>query len=65
MTIYKFKSFEEAEQVLWVFHPRREYYRRVAGLYEIVFRISPPKCRRGIFKFRSIEDANRSDDINP
>lgn len=59
MTIYKFNSFEEAERALWDFNPHTEFYRRVAGLYEIAFRISPPQCKHGIFKFRSIEDANR------
>lgn len=63
MTIQKFNSFEEAERALWDFNPQTEYYRRVAGLYEIAFRISPPQCRRGIIKFRSIEDANRNNEL--
>ncbi len=58
MPVYKFKTFEDAERALWTLNPDDEYYRRVRGLFEIAFRLAPPKCRRGIFRFSSIEEAN-------
>lgn len=57
MPIYKFKSFEDAERALWNFNPDTGYYLQVSKLFELGFRLSPPQCRRGIFKFRSLEEA--------
>lgn len=60
MPVYKFKSFEEAERALWNFNPDAGYYRRVAGLFELAFRLSPPKCRRGVLAFHSLDEAKNS-----
>ncbi len=60
MPVYPFKSFDEAQKALWNFNPDDAYYRRVAQLFELAFRLSPPRCRRGVFPFRSIEEAGLS-----
>ncbi len=64
MPIYKFKSFEDARRALWNLKPDAEYYRQVSRLFAIGFRISPPACKRGIFPFRSINEANASNKRN-
>lgn len=35
MTIQKFKSFEEAERVLWNFNPDEEYIKQVSAFFLI------------------------------
>lgn len=59
MPIYKYKSFEEAERALWNFHPDEAYYEKVAELWEFANKLSPINCPQGIFKFKSIEEANK------
>lgn len=59
MGIQKFKTFEEAERALWCFHPDKEYYKRVAELWKLANYLCPPNFPRGIFKYRTIEEANR------
>ena len=58
MPLYKYKTFKEARQSLWNYNPDAAYYRRVAQLFNIGFKLAPPVCRRGVFPFRSIEEAN-------
>jgi hypothetical protein len=62
MPIYKFKSFEEAEQALWNFHPDEAYFRKVADLWNFAGRLLPISCQKGIFKFKSLEAANKHRD---
>ena len=59
MPIYKYKTFEEAERALWNFHPDEAYYEKVAELWEFANQLSPINYPRGIFKFKSIEEANK------
>lgn len=58
MPIYKYKTFEEAEEALWNLQPDKAYFKRVAELWDFADKLSPIKYPRGIFKFRSIEEAN-------
>jgi hypothetical protein len=58
MPLYKFKSFEDARQALWNYNPDAEYFRRIAQLFKIGFKLAQPVCRRGIFTFRNIDEAN-------
>lgn len=58
MPVYKFKSYEQARQALWNFNPDNDYFIRIARLFNLGFRLSPPVCRRGVFYFRNIEEAN-------
>ena len=59
MPLYKFKSFEEAEQALWNFKPDPEYYRQVSQLFDLAFRLAPPRNTPGILKYKSINEAGR------
>ena len=59
MPIYKYKTFEEAERALWNFNPDEQYYDRVAKLWEFANELNPINYPRGIFKFKTIEEANR------
>lgn len=62
MPIYKYKSFEAAERALWNFHPDAAYYKKVAELWAFANKLCPIKYPRGIFKFRTLEEANRHRD---
>ena len=59
MSIRKFKSFEDAEQALWEFHPDKEYYARLRTFFSMAERLSPIKPQPGIRKFRNIEEKDR------
>jgi len=59
MPVFKFRTYEEAEKAQWNFHPDEVYFLRVARLFEFAQKVNPVHYPRGIFKYRSIEDANR------
>jgi hypothetical protein len=59
MPVYKYKTFEDAERALWNFHPDEAYFNRVAELWRFADRLSPIEYPKGIFRFRSIEEANQ------
>lgn len=56
--IQKFSTFEEAEEALYCFEPDQEYFERVARLWDFADTLCPRKCVRGIFRYRSIQEAN-------
>ncbi len=58
MPVYKYHTFAEAEQALWTLHPDQEYFKRIADLREFANALSPITYPRGIFKFKTIEEAN-------
>ena len=61
-TIQKFKTLEDADKALFCFNPDRSYYERVARLWDFVDWICPRKYPPGVFRYRSIEEANRQAD---
>ncbi len=58
MPVYKFKTCEEAERALWNFHPDERHFERVKKLWNFANELSPIRYPRGIFKFKTIEEAN-------
>lgn len=60
MSVQKFKTHEEAQRALWCFHPDEEYYKRVSRLFKLANRLCPPNFPRGVFKYRTIEEANKA-----
>jgi hypothetical protein len=62
MPVYKYKTFEEAERALWNFHPDEAYFRKVAELWNFANKLLPVSYSKGIFKFRSMEEANKHRD---
>ena len=61
-TIQKFSTFEAAEEALCYFEPDQHYFERVARLWDFVDGVCPRKYSRGIFRYRSIEEANEQAD---
>ena len=59
MPVYKFKSHKEAERALWNFNPDEAYFKRVAELWKFANQLSDIKYPRGVFRFKSITDANK------
>jgi len=57
MSVQKFKTFEEAEQALWNFNPDEKYYRQVADLFNLMVKLHPLRNQKGVFKFKTFEDA--------
>ena len=60
MPVYKFRSFQEAERALWLPTGDPRLAEKLRALWKAAWflggRFTPP---RGVFKFRSIEEANR------
>ncbi|MBN1559634.1 hypothetical protein JW998_05250 [candidate division KSB1 bacterium] len=59
MAIQRFRSFQDAEEALWVMKPDREYYQRVAEHWDFVRMLRPADIPKGIFKFKTIQEANQ------
>jgi len=59
MPVQKFKTFEEAEIALLNPYPDDAYFSRVAELWNFADKLNRVSYPRGIFKFRTLEDANR------
>lgn len=59
MSIQKFKTFNDAEKALWCFKPDKEYYNQVIELFEFANQICPPEFPHGIFKYKTMEEANK------
>jgi len=58
MPVYKFKTFEEAERALWNFYPDEAYYEHLKELWDFADRLNPIEYPKGIFKFKSLKEAN-------
>jgi hypothetical protein len=54
-----YSSFEEARRDQWIFTPDEEYYRKIREFYQFASRLSPPKCKVGITKFRNIAELQK------
>lgn len=59
MPVQKFKTLEDAEKALVINEPNEAYFKRVAQLFRFANKLNPIKWPKGIFKFRTIEDANQ------
>ncbi len=68
MPVIKYRSFEEAQKAMWCFWPTREYYRKLADLFEFSNQIFSHFQRPlpGILKYKSFDQSSRlSIDQNP
>jgi hypothetical protein len=59
MPIEKFATFSEADQALWSFEQDEAYYKRVAELWKLANCLCPLNFPRGIYKYKTIEEANK------
>lgn len=59
MPVYKYRSFEEASEHLKKLTPV-DPFERLTKLEKIIKGLKPPKkIQRGIFKFKTLEQANK------
>jgi hypothetical protein len=58
MPVYKYKTFEDAERALWNLNPDEAYFHRVAELWRFADHLCSMAYPQGIFKYRSIEEAD-------
>jgi len=59
MPVYKYKTFQEAEQALWNFEPDESYYKKIHELFMMAHKINPIKYPAGIFKYKTFEKAQK------
>lgn len=59
MPVYKYKTFEEARLGLRCKEPDRAYLRELNSLFALADGLSPSKYPSGVFKYRTIEEANK------
>ena len=61
MPVIKYRSFEEAQKAMWCFWPTREYYRKLADLFEFSNQIFSHFQRPlpGILKYKSLDQSGR------
>ncbi len=57
MPVYKYKTFEEADQALWNFNPDENYYYQIHQLFILTDKINAVKCRAGILKYHTLQEA--------
>lgn len=57
MTVKKYHSFEEARRDQWVFSPDADYYKKLRNFYRLAHKLTRPRHRKGIFKFRDIKES--------
>jgi hypothetical protein len=58
MPVRKFRSFDEAREALWGEPGDPTHLRRVAWLWAFSDRLYPRRFPRGVYRFRSIEEAD-------
>lgn len=59
MPVYKFKTFYDASRAQWNFYPDAAYLKNVSDLWNFANKLSPMVYPQGIFKYRTLEDANK------
>ncbi len=65
MPLRKFRTIEEmnaADAELWCAAPDAAYYRRIRQLWNTSSKLNPRKYPRGVFKFRTLEEAQQQRD---
>jgi len=62
MPVQKFRSLDEARKALWSEGGSPENLRRLRFSYEFWSRVHPRQFPRGVWKYRSLQEANRAED---
>ncbi len=57
MPVYKYKTFEEADQALWNFNPDEKFFRKIHELFILAAKLNPVVYPRGVFKYKTLEEA--------
>lgn len=58
MPVQKFRTLQEAEEALWCTDPDDDYLERQARWWAIVRQMEKRSFPTGVFKYRSIEEAD-------
>jgi len=59
MAVYKYKTFEDAEQALWNFNPDESFYRKIHELFIFAAKLNPVNYPPGVYKYKTIEEAQK------
>ncbi len=59
MPVYKYKTYQEARDALIVKNPDEKYYQMLSGFYETFGKIFTKRFPHGVFKFKTIEEAQK------
>lgn len=59
--IKKYYSFKEAEEDLWVDEPGEEYFRGLKSLLKMKLFWKNIKSTKGIFKYKTLEEAQQDE----
>jgi hypothetical protein len=59
LPIQKYKSLADADRAHWNFNPDKKYYEQVHKLFDLASRLNPPNFPHGVFKYETLEEANR------
>lgn len=62
MPVYRFRAFEDARRALWTAVGDPALPDRIRRLWRFSARLASPCARRGVQRFRTIEDANAERD---
>jgi len=57
--VYRYKSIDDARRALWSDSDAPDLARRIRRLWAFAARLYPRRCRPGVRKFRTLEDARR------
>jgi hypothetical protein len=57
MTVFKYKTFEDAEQALWNFNPDERFFRKIHELFFLAEKLNPVNYPPGVFKYKTFEEA--------
>ena len=64
MPIQRFRTFEEAERALWTDSKDPALPRRLRMLWAFTARLARRRYAPGLYRFRSIEDANHHRELS-
>lgn len=59
MPVYKYKTFQEAKDALVVKNPDAKYYKMLSDFYETFGQIFTRRFPHGVWKFKTIEEAQK------
>ena len=58
MPVFKYKTFEEARDDLFVHSPDEKYYRLLRDFFDLWFRLKKPTIEKKLVKYKSIFEKN-------
>lgn len=59
MPVYKYRTFQAAREHLKELQPKHPLA-KLSNLQALLYALKPPKsCSKGVFKFKTLEEANR------